>query len=332
MTYSESILGKKIGDLTLNHIEEFFQTNREESLNLEFKSYPQQGKHDAKEYAVKRAVCALLNSEGGIVIWGAPIEVEKVNGYRSATGSLTPFSIELDKDRLVNKLTSSITPMPVGIKVELLTNKDGNSVVLIEVEKSLGRPHQFENLFFVRLDGQSRIAPHYLIRALMLAKEFPVLKGHVRLLSIEKDRQRILLNFRLLVLNSTQFINEKNFRYRLVADPGNLIIGANSYEKGFYDSKPDILSKGGPHTIKFRIDIQENMLPCSMFIMLHFGGEKSPFKSSDYEYKFHPSSQTGIVNDETKYLIKKQENKLSTEISDATDEEIIESIFKLGSE
>lgn len=329
MTYSESILGKKISDLTLKDIEDFFQCNREESLNLEFKSYPAKGDHKEKEIAVKKTVCALLNSEGGIVIWGAPSEVTLANGNRTASGQLTPFNIEPDKDRLINKITSSITPMPIGIRINLLTNQDSNSVVVIEVEKSLTRPHQFDNLYYVRLDGQSRIAPHYLIRALMLAKEFPILKGHVRLMSIAKHRGTIMLSFNLIVLNSTEFINEKNFKYKLFVSDGRLEIGTRLYEEHTYESKPDILSKGGPHILNFRINFHSSELPFSTTIILHFGGEKSPFKTSSYEYKFETSLNTGIALYDTRYLIEKSENKLSSEVPNASDEDIIARILNL---
>lgn len=108
----------------------------------------------------------MLNSEGGVIIWGAPVEVKDENGNTTAIGNLTPFDSNLDRDRLVNILTSSITPMPIGIKVQALQDGNNHSVFIIEVQKSIERPHQFDNRYYVRLDGQTRIAPHYLISAL----------------------------------------------------------------------------------------------------------------------------------------------------------------------
>lgn len=220
MKHSQVIFGKDLYDLTFLNIKDFFLTKKEESLNLEFKSYVANGGYTQKENAIKKATCALLNSEGGIIIWGAPIETQDAHGNKSAIGNLTPFVSEIDRDRLINILSSCIVPLPVGIRVQVLKNEADESIFIVEVEKSIEKPHQYDNHYYVRLDGQTRIAPHYLISALMKSSNFPVLKGHLRLKDIRNIGSYTLLSFRKLLFNTTIFNNDLNVNLRIIAMPG----------------------------------------------------------------------------------------------------------------
>ena len=187
MNFSKSILNKDLYELTLEDVEEFFKSTQDETINLEFKSYVDRGKYSDKENAVKKAICGLLNSEGGIVIWGAPVETKDENGNTSAQGDLTQFETSLDRDRIINIITSSITPFPTGIKVQPILSFENKALFVFEVQKSIGRPHQFSNNYFVRLDGQTRIAPHYLISALFKSVDYPELRGQLRLNKIDNN-------------------------------------------------------------------------------------------------------------------------------------------------
>src|ERR1035437_10646203 len=75
MTYSKLYFGKELIDLTYDDIEDFFVEEKDETNKIEYKSYhnPDERNHTEKENGVIRAICGLINSEGGLVIWGAPI-------------------------------------------------------------------------------------------------------------------------------------------------------------------------------------------------------------------------------------------------------------------
>ena len=75
MPYSKLYFGKELNELTYENIEEFFLNEKEESDKIEFKSYhsKEEKNHTEKENGIIRAICALLNSEGGLIIWGAPV-------------------------------------------------------------------------------------------------------------------------------------------------------------------------------------------------------------------------------------------------------------------
>lgn len=326
MNHSTAIFNQNLYQLTFHDIEHFFVDNKQESLHLEFKSYPTAGDHVSKENAVKKSVCALLNSEGGIIIWGAPVEIRDQQGNTSAIGQLTPFQTDLDKDRLINKLSSIISPMPIGIRVQQLQNAAQHSIFIIEVEKSLDRPHQFDNKYYIRLDGQTRIAPHYLIKALMTSIDYPNLKGQIRLKNIDSDGHNINLTFRKLLFNTSTFNNELNVRYRIAISVGTIYIGG--VIKGvMYDETFPILSHGSPLMSDFVVSVPANQINNEITIVLHFTGEKSPSKTSVYKYRFQGNLNFEDVNDENIYLTEKKENKLPSDVANHTSEEMIEMLL-----
>lgn len=309
MKYSNVLFNKDLYDLEFADIEAFFVTVKEETLNLEFKSYVAQGEYNKKEDAVKKAVCGLLNSEGGIVIWGAPIETKDQQGNTSAVGALTPFSSILDKDRFINILSSTISPLPVGIRIQVLKNNADESIFIIEVEKSLLRPHQYDNKYYIRLDGQTRIAPHYLISALMKSTDFPVIQGHLRLKRIEWDRTNYLLHFKKLLFNTSIYNNEINVHMRLITFLGRIIVNHIDHISSFSQTFP-ILSNGRPLMSNFIIKIHPNQINENIELVFQFGGEKSPSKISSYKYRISGNIPIGDVPDESIYLYEKSENKL----------------------
>lgn len=311
MKPSLALFNQDLYDLDFGYLQEFFATQKDETLYLEFKSFSQQGAYGPKEDTIKKTVCAMLNSEGGIVIWGAPTETKDVNGNTAAVGPLTPFNSPLDRDRLINILSSSIIPMPVGIRVQRLQNENHESVFVIEVEKSPEKPHQFDNRYYIRLDGQTRIAPHYLISALMKGINFPVLSGHLRLKQIEIDGNTILLHFRNVLFNTSAFNNDINVQTRIVASRGRLIINRN-YSNSMYTKTLPLLSHGAPTTSDFILEIPAGNAQGELTMIFQFGGEKSPSKMSKYKYNFE-RFRAGTIADEGIYLEEKNENTMPEE-------------------
>jgi hypothetical protein len=330
MKYSQIQFGKDLYDLDYNDLVQFFNVEKEETLNLEFKSYPVQGNSVNKENAVFKAVCGLLNSEGGIVIWGAPIETIDAQGNTSASGVLTPFNTILDRDRLINKLSSLIIPLALGIRVQKLNAPNGDSIFVIEAEKSSQKPHQFKNNYYIRLDGQTKIAPHYLIEAMMKSSDFPLIRGHIRLKRIEANGNNYILYFRKVIYNSSKFINDLNLTYTLISGPGTMIINGNQYN-GFYHGSEEIMSHGRPVYGDVRLVIPQPLLiqhNNEVQMGLSFVGQKSPSRITTYKYNM--SAPTfGHVADETTYIIEKKENELSSDVNNDSDDDKINSILDL---
>lgn len=330
MKYSQVIFNQDLYTLTYADIVQFFVTEKEENLNLEFKSYPAQGSTQEKENSVMKAVCGLLNSEGGIIIWGAPIEVRDAQGNTTAHGALTPFATNLDRDRFINKISSLIIPLPIGIRVQQLNDANGNSIFVIEVEKSNQKPHQFKNNYYIRLDGQTKITPHYLISAMMKSIDFPIIRGHIRLKNINLVGNNIVLSFVKVLFNTSQFNNDINFFYRIVAVPGVIRIGDNTYAGDYTNNNLKIMSHGRPSRSTFQLIIPSPDLVArgqEVDVVINFGGEKSPSKISRYKYLLNNITTGNVSNDELPYLIEKNENELPSDVTNNTVDENINNIL-----
>lgn len=326
MKYSQIQFGIDLYNLVYNDIVQFFDTEKEENLNLEFKSYPVLGSAQEKENAVMKAICGLLNSEGGIVIWGAPTEVRDAQGNTTAQGALTPFNTNLDRDRLINKISSLVIPLPIGIRVQQLNDANGDSIFIIEVEKSNQKPHQFKNNYYIRLDGQTKVAPHYLIEAMMKSIDFPMIRGHIKLKNINLIANNVVLSFVKVFFNTSQFNNEINFFYRIVAIPGVIRIGDNTYSGDYTNDSLKIMSHGRPIRSTFQLVIPSPVLIArgqEVDLVVGFGGEKSPSKMSRYKYRLNNMTIGDVSNDELPYLIEKNENELPSNNPNNTIDESI---------
>ena len=156
--FALNFFGKNIKDINQDDLTTYFAQPRREADNLEFKSYPPTADFEKSLQKILKTVCAFLNSAGGMIIWGAP-GGSRPNGETEDifTGNLLPVTTIKGQDWLINKISSSISPMPKDIKINIITIGTA-AVYLIEVQESQFKPHQFENVYQIRLDGQNN--PH----------------------------------------------------------------------------------------------------------------------------------------------------------------------------
>jgi hypothetical protein len=164
-----SILQKNIADLTTDDIVNFFSEEREETASLEFKS----GELEKEE--LNREVCAFLNTEGGVIIYGAPREKE-VNKKRVCVGDPVPCSKVKGEHSLVSSIAANISPIPSNMKVKCLDYKDGH-IFILEVPQSMHPPHQVSSkgTYYIRLDKEARPAPHGIVEAFFNKRQKPKL-------------------------------------------------------------------------------------------------------------------------------------------------------------
>jgi len=162
MSLLERYFGKPSDQIIYSDVEHFFEEEKEESDKIEFKAFhnPDESFKE-KQNGILRSICAFLNSSGGIIIWGAPIG-QFIEGKKEKVfqGNLSPSDNLIEKDSFINKITDSITPAPNKIKFIRLTH-ELNYLYLFEVEESEYSPHQFRNIYYMRIDGQTRPAPHH---------------------------------------------------------------------------------------------------------------------------------------------------------------------------
>jgi len=190
MDLIKNIFGKVIKDLQNSDIEEFFSTEQQETPLLEFKS----GKTEID--SICKEVCAFLNTNGGILIIGAPTK-NKTLGKELYIGNLTPTNLYKSKQSLLQQITSRIVPSPLSILVKELEYKDGK-IFILEIPQSFYPPHQNTSdcVYYIRLDEMSRPAPHGFIQALFNIRQ----------------NADLMIDFKIIPYKST---NKDKFTFRL---------------------------------------------------------------------------------------------------------------------
>lgn len=299
MSYLKLYFGKEYNELTYEDIENYFKEERDESDKIEYKSYPEEffkdDSHKKRENGIFRTICGLLNSEGGLIVWGAPkgIVDEAQPKRKIFIGELTPFNNTIHKDSIINKIADLLTPSPNGIQFYPFKKND-SYIYIIEVAKSIYSPHQFANEYSMRLDGQTIPAPHHYVEALFKKITYPRLEGYIKIKNVthEASNQRFYLNFDMFILNQSKLQNEENIVCRVIIDkgaflnesvPGLTQIYGNRGEL-YLDPAKSILFYGEvfirTETLLFTYSSLEESL--EVRLLFSFGGKTSPMILSEY--------------------------------------------------
>jgi hypothetical protein len=167
MSLCTSLFQKSLYELAIADLESFFSSEQEETSVLEFKA----GKSSLED--IHKEVAAFLNTEGGLLIIGAPIEVKhpERKNIKICKGALTPSTIS-DQDTLMRSIASNISPSPTTIKAKTLPI-EGGAVYVLEIGQSINPPHQVSNtgIYYIRLERDAKPAPHGLVEALFFRRQ-----------------------------------------------------------------------------------------------------------------------------------------------------------------
>jgi hypothetical protein len=300
MSYSKLFFGKELSKLNYDDIENYFLDEKGESNKIEFKSYfnPEEKGHKEKENGVIRTICGLLNSEGGLIIWGAPIgKILPGKEGKIFKGALSPVEKLIAKDSFINRVSDLITPSPRDVNVQSV-EKEGKFVYIVETEKSSYSPHQFRNVYYMRIDGQTRPAPHYFIEALFRKVTYPKLEGYIRIdkIIIEGNGYNIKLSY--LIFNKSKLQNEHEIYARLFIYPCKFLnSGFNTIRKHYNNHDHDLVLNDVKSTLFYNEpameqetiyiseeDLQESNLEAT--VIFTFGGKQSPLMLSKYKLSF----------------------------------------------
>jgi hypothetical protein len=281
--------------LEYSDIEKYFATPKTENDHIEFKSYGSDKNLPEKIY---KTICGMLNSDGGLVIWGAPKEQKNANGERECVGELQPVTVHISPDDLIRTISDSIIPTPRGIQIFPVSNNDSTKTVfVVQVQKSEYRPHQTANAYYMRLDRQTKHAPHHYVEALFKQIKYPDLRGKIEFLNVKfasQSQKHIRLDFSVSVTNNSPFQNEEYPEYRVYTSEGKLF---EWYMKNWPDPEPPIYtnSNARPMVIlhysettgrNFRLGLTTEPVRRAGGIIklsLVFGGRFAPLKITSYE-------------------------------------------------
>lgn len=228
--YCIQIFGKSIREITIEDLLYFFNDPKEESEILEFKSG--NGEFEkAFNNNILRTVSAFLNSSGGVLIWGAPEDKAPEKGMpKVCTGDLVPVKEKKEKDQLINRISSSISYMPTGILVERLDTDEGY-IYVIEVQESESKPHQLNGQYFIRLDGQSKPAPHYIVDSMFKQIKYPNIENHIKIVGVYQSAIGLHIKFELKLFNFTPSIPGKEIQIYARTTVGNFQENDSDYLK-----------------------------------------------------------------------------------------------------
>jgi hypothetical protein len=313
------LFGKTIHELKLSDIAAYFDTEKPETDKLEYKSYvdfvlPNSTKpsRDKEKVAdIFKSICAFLNSDGGILIWGAPIGIKSDGSTEKVfTGPLTRVDYKLEKDQFINRISGEISPTPHKILFHPISVDTTTFCYVIEVTKSDFAPHQFKGTYYMRLDGSTRIAPHHYVEALIKRVSFPKLETYLSFGDIITGREYSMLPFVFTIHNLSKNLNEKNLHYRIICDRGEI--------KKISDNLDNLELRGSDYASKAK-DILHNRMPfyeefvCVTKRLTHFSnpitvrlmltvwGDSSPVIASIYNLEFW-----GDINVNTRFKVESQ--------------------------
>jgi len=314
MSLSQEILGLELNDVTLQSLTDYFNAPRTESDVLEFKSYVTHGQdnHNLKEKAVLKTICAMLNSDGGILIWGSPIsQIDPQTNSKFCQGALSPVDRAIAHDDFMSKIVQRLNPLPSGIRLKVLV-ENNTSVCIFEIQKSAYPIHRFDERYWIRLDGQTVIAPHHYVEAIIKQVRYPAIEGYICLseykqeawafdgLGFVQGRVYHWIGIRHIITNWSGLINEEDVTFKVMTEKGRFSgyghPGATNYQYSGRVYQPKsvhpILYYGEPLTETYYLLVDPAELIESNTVDLFFtvGGRKSPLKHS--EYKIHVNNLT----------------------------------------
>ncbi len=344
MIYTKNYFGKeKIEDITYEDVVNFFSEERQESDKIEFKSFvtsiESNRKGDSikeKESGVIKSISGFLNSEGGLLIWGAPTG-KNVAGKKEKVfiGELSLVEQLYEKDQLISKLTDSITPIPRGVLFHRIENEE-KYIYLLETPKSEYSPHQYKDGFYMRIDGQTKPAPYHYIEALFKKIKYPNLNGYIKPRNWQLVNNQYIFDFSVIIFNHSKLQNDFNLLYRLICDMGTFIGHESTFrDKGVSylsngqiqkrEHVKDVIHYGEPITMNERIKFNPSDLQLSrgqFEIILAFGAKYSPMKTCIYKFQSNQDKPKNLHS----WIIEKEENKLISD-NNISDKEQVEALL-----
>lgn len=303
MDFSKKYFDKSLDRITLEDLNSFFQIGQAESNTLEFKSSNGELKNELRKCG--EGLCSMLNANGGLFIWGAPIEKVK-DGNKICQGSPSPVKNKFTRDQLINQISDSISPLASGINVERV-EVNGKYIYVFEVSESISKPHQYRGTYWIRLDGQKRSAPHYLVEAMIKQIKYPLIEGFLKIVGLALDHHnnqfKIIIQYMLVNKSETQ-IEDLLMCSIFLKYPKNFIeLNSSSFE---------LLHFGTPYsnTVTGRFDANLEKIQ----IVMNFRGKSSPAKVSVYDLDLNNFKEGNSDNLHNRLVYKTQENLLMSEM------------------
>lgn len=193
MNSHPSPFNKPLQELTLTDLEDYFSQKRTENQHLEFKS------GEVTIDKILKEVGAFLNAEGGILIIGAPRELERPHNAGVCIGELTCSSFE-SVETVKTYLTNDIVPPPPKLDIVQIQDATHN-VFVVDIPASPAAPHQVlrNGKYYFRDGDMSRPARHREVEKMFANRQ----NGNLDVqLQLNKEPKKLTLNITIANLSS----------------------------------------------------------------------------------------------------------------------------------
>lgn len=326
-TLCETVFEKPFEKLQFDDLKKFFASPRIETDVIEYKSFDERGNKEIgpREQRIYETLCAMLNSAGGIVVWGAPIGI-RASGSKEkiVQGEMTNVPLDFGPDQLTDRVTSRITPLPPVIRHRQLS-MDETRIYLFEVPKSPFGPHQIGGTYFFRLYGKTEKAPHHIVQALMRKITFPDVRAYLRVTGITQISEGLSVQFKVACLNHSTHQNERDVIFQVLVADGRIIHNTYETRKRYYGyggsqitltGVTDLLHYGGMHEEIFNavVSIQHESDDNKIYFQIAVGGRFSPLRVSHYNVEAIAGK-----SDYGSLTVKTRDNQLMSETSYSND-------------
>ncbi len=294
-TLCETVFDKSFEDLQFDDLKKFLASPRIETDVIEYKAFDERGRKEigTHEQRINETLCAMMNSEGGIVVWGAPIGTRAPGSKEKIVqGELTHVPLDLESDQLTDRLTSRITPLPPVIRHRQLS-KDGTRIYLFEVPKSPFGPHQIGGTYFFRLYGKTEKAPHHIVQALMRQVTFPDVRAYFRVTRITQELETNTIHFKIACWNHSMRQNERDVSLQVIVGGGRFI--HNEFDKrklSYGHGMQQITMTGVTDTLYFgvmheeyfqvQVPLRKQQDGDEAYFQIAVGGRYAPLRISHY--------------------------------------------------
>jgi len=297
---------KSLTSITLDDVKQYFQSPQNESNILEFKAFHSHpagsGKEQEEVKNILRSIPAFANSDGGLLIWGSP-KGDVLPGKKEKVfqGALTLGDVLYEKDAFMSKMANRIMPAARDVLFHRVEDQ-GKYAYLLEIAPSEHAPHQFENVYYMRMDGQTLAAPHHYIEAMFKRVSFPKIEAYLRVDGYKLQEDRSVLWSTLIFRNQSRYQNDEQLLCRISTDHGRVqgldhpgmytepfLRSASLYDPGVI--APNI-SYGNYLDHRFTITLSRSILQQMEYqikTQVVFGARYAPMKINRYTFLVGPS-------------------------------------------
>lgn len=235
MTIVEEVLNVPLHLINEEWLNSFFAQNQEENIRLEFKSF------DSANWkkGVSKAICAFANTNGGVIIFGAPQEsTDNATGRKFSIGPLVPIN-GVEKDTIVRSMASNIDP-PQNKVIYDFINVTGGSVAIIQVPKVEADPCMYiydkKNQYLWRNEAESVPAHHSYVSLMFRGARYCDFKCNliVETCSFNAASQLFTLKVSIRLINASKYIISHGLFVNITTDTQSRFIPVIGTELQFH--------------------------------------------------------------------------------------------------